>query len=219
MKNLRILVADDHALVRRGAREVLHSHRGWRVVGEASDGREAVEKAVALQPDVAVIDIGMPECDGIEAARQIRSVAPSTKILVLTMYESDYMVQSAFDAGANGYLLKSDLTDNLVAAVKHLSEGQRFVTPKVFEITQTGSFRGEHRHHQPGRTTPRERQIIRLLAEGKTNKEIGVALGISKRTAEAHRANIMLKLHFHSLAQLVHYALNHGLANVPQGGA
>lgn len=217
MKTLRILVADDHALVRRGAREVLHSHRGWRVVGEAADGREAVEKAVALHPDVAVIDIGMPECDGIEAARQIRCVAPSTKVLVLTMYESDYMVQSAFDAGADGYLLKSDLTDNLVAAVKDVSEGRHLLAPR--EIIQAGSFKGESRHQQPCRTTPRERQVIRLLAEGKTNKEIGVALGISKRTAEAHRANIMLKLHFHSLAQLVHYALNHGLANVPQGGA
>lgn len=217
MKTLRILVADDHALVRRGARDVLHSRQGWRVVGEAANGREAVEKATALQPDVAILDLAMPDFDGIEAARQIRSAAPGTKVLVLTMYESDYMVQSALDAGANGYLLKSDLTDSLVAAVKHVCEGQRFLTPKVEEIVQAGSFQGERRH-QLGRTTPRERQIIRLLAEGKTNKEIAVALGISTRTAEGHRANIMLKLQFRSLAQLIHYALHHGITNAPQGG-
>ena len=218
MKHLRILVADDHALVRRGARDVLHSRHGWRVVGEAANGREAVEKATILQPDVAILDIAMPEIDGIEAARQIRSAAPDTKVLILTMYQSDYMVQSALDAGANGYLLKSDLTDSLVAAVKHVCEGQRFLTPKVVEIVQGGSFKSERRH-QLGRTTPRERQIIRLLAEGKSNKEIAEELGISKRTAEAHRANIMLKLQFHSLAQLVHYALDHGIANAPQSSA
>jgi DNA-binding NarL/FixJ family response regulator len=218
MKNLRILVADDHALVRRGARDVLHSRHGWRVVGEAADGREAVERATTLQPDVAILDIAMPEFDGIEAARRIRSAAPGTKILVLTMYESDYMVQSALDAGANGYLLKSDLTDSLVDAVKHVCEGRRFLTPKVVKIVQAGSSKGERRH-QLGRTTPRERQIIRLLSEGKTNGEIAVALSISKRTAEAHRANIMLKLQFRSLAQLVHYALDHGIANTPQSSA
>jgi DNA-binding NarL/FixJ family response regulator len=120
MKNLRILIADDHALVRRGAREVLHSRNGWRVVGEAANGREALEKALQLKPDVAVVDIGMPELDGVEVTRQIRDAVPDTKVLVLTMHESDNMVRRALDAGASGYLLKSDLTDSLTKAVEAL---------------------------------------------------------------------------------------------------
>ena len=118
MKTLRILIADDHGLVRRGARAILHSRHGWRVVGEAVDGREAVQKAIDLKPDVAVVDIGMPELDGVEVARQIREAVPNTEVLVLTMHESDQMVRRALDAGARGYLLKSDLTECLAKAVR-----------------------------------------------------------------------------------------------------
>lgn len=211
MKKLRILVADDHGLVRRGARAVLHARDGWRVVGEAANGREAVEKAIELKPDVAVIDIGMPELDGIEVARQITEAAPDTKVLVLTMHESDQMVRRALEAGARGYLLKSDLTDCLANAVRAVSEGKRFLTPKVSEIVLDGFLKpkSEHRSEERlgARITPRELENLRLLAEGKTNKEIAAQLGIAVRTVETHRAKIMLKLGLHSLAELIHYAM------------
>ena len=211
MKKLRILIADDHGLVRRGAREILNSRPGWRVVGEAVNGREAVRKAVELKPDVAVIDIGMPELDGVEAARQIREASPNTKVLVLTMHESDQIVRRALDAGARGYLLKSDLTECLPKAVEAIAGGKRFLTPKVSEIVLEGFLNTTSQHQRGGRTTaqptPREMEIIRLLAEGKLNKEIAALLGITVRTVETHRAKIMLKLGLHSLAELIHYAM------------
>jgi DNA-binding NarL/FixJ family response regulator len=215
VKKLRILIADDHALVRRGARSVLQSRHGWRVVGEAENGREAIRKAIDLKPDVAVVDIGMPDVDGIEVARQIRDAAPDTKVLVLTMHESDQMVRRALDAGASGYLLKSDLTDSLRKAVKAVAEGKRFLAPKVSEIVLNGFLKTKsphpHGERAGARTTPREIEIIRLLAEGKTNKEIAALLGIAVRTVETHRSRIMLKLDLHSLAELIHYALRNGL--------
>jgi len=215
MKKLRILIADDHGLVRRGARALLQSRRGWRVVGEAANGREAVERAKELKPDVAVVDIGMPELDGVEVARQIRAAVPDTKVLMLTMHESDQMVRRALDAGASGYLLKSDLTDCLPKAVQAVAEGKRFLTPKVSEIVLEGFLNSKSPHRQEGREgpriTPRELEIIRLLAEGKTSKEISPQLGITVSTVETHRAKIMLKLGLHSLAELIHYALRHGI--------
>ena len=216
MKKLRILVADDHGLVRRGARALLQAPHGWRVVGEAANGREAVEKAIELKPDVAVVDIGMPELDGVEATRQIQEAVPDTKVLVLTMHESDLMVRRALDAGARGYLLKSDLTEYLVKAVKAVSDGKRFLTPKVSEIVLEGFLKTKGQQQQGeragARPTPREIEIIRLLAEGKTNKEIAAQLGITVRTVETHRAKVMLKLGLHSLAELIHYAMRHGIA-------
>jgi DNA-binding NarL/FixJ family response regulator len=220
MKKLRILLADDHALVRRGARGLLNSLQGWRVVGEATNGREAVEKAIKLKPDLAVVDIGMPELDGVDVTRQIREAVPDAKVLVLTMHESDQMVQRALNAGAHGYILKSDLTECLVKAVKAVSEGKRFLTPKVSEIVLEGFLKTKGQHQQGGhagaRTTPRELEIIRLLAQGKFNKEIAVELGIAVRTAETHRAKIMLKLGLHSLAELIHYAIAHGIITSPK---
>ena len=220
MKKLRILVADDHELVRRGARAVLHSRPGWRVVGEATDGREAVEKTIELKPDVAIVDISMPELDGVEVARQIQKTVPDTKVLVLTMHESDQMVQRALDAGALGYVLKSDLTENLVKAVKAVSEGKRFLTPQVSEIVLEGFLKTKGQHQQGegagARTTPRELEIIRLLAEGKSNKEIASALGIAVSTVETHRAKIMSKLGLHSLAELIHHAIREGIVSAPR---
>ena len=219
MKKLRILVADDHALVRRGARGVLNKRPGWKVVGEAANGREALEKAIKLKPDVAIMDISMPELDGVEAVRQIREAVPDTKVLVLTMHDSDQMVQRALDAGAQGYVLKSDLTECLAKAVKAVSEGKRFLTSKVSEIVLEGFLKTKGQHQQRGRTgartTSRELEIIRLLAEGKSNKEISAQLGIATRTVETHRAKIMLKLDFHSLAELIHYALRHKIVSAP----
>lgn len=211
MKKLRILIADDHGLVRRGARQVLHSRRGWRVVGEATNGLEAVEKAKELKPDVVVVDVGMPELEGIEVVRQIRVAVPDAKLLVLTMHESDQMVRRALDAGALGYLLKSDLTDCLPKAVKAVAEGKRFLTPKVSEIVLEGFLKTRSERQEGGRTaariSPRETEIVRLLAEGKTNKQIAAALQIAVRTVETHRAKIMFKLGFHSSNELVRYAI------------
>src|SRR5712671_5390567 len=198
MKKLRILIADDHALVRRGARVCLETRRGWRVVGEATDGREAVQKAIKLKPDVVVIDIGMPELDGVEATREIRRAVPNAKVLILTMHESDQMIRRALDAGADGYLLKADLTDTLPKAVKAVAAGKRFLAPKVSEIVLEGFLKtnDQPQQREPAntQTTPREIEVIRLLAEGKSNKEIAMLLGIAVRTVETHRSNIMLKL-------------------------
>ena len=212
MKKLRILIADDHGLLRGGARAILQSRRGWRVVGEAANGREAVQKAIELNPDVAVVDIGMPDVDGIEVARQIREAVPDTKVLMLTMHESDEMVSRALDAGARGFVLKSDLTECLPRAVEAIAEGKRFLTPKVSEIVLEGFLNTRSRHQQERRAGPRitlrEIEIIRLLAGSKSNKEIATLLGITVRTVETHRAKIMLKLGIHSLAELIHYALH-----------
>ena len=219
MKNLRVLIADDHELVRRGARAVLHSQPGLRVVGEAVNGRDAVEKAIKLKPDVAVLDITMPDLDGVEVTRRILEEAPNTKVLVLTMHESDQMVKHALDAGARGYILKSDLTKCLAKAVKAVSEGKRFLTPKVSEIVLDGFLNTSSQHHggQAGvRPTPREMEIISLLAQGKANKEVAAQLGITVRTVQTHRSKIMLKLGFHSLADLIHYAIRNGIAVAPK---
>ncbi len=214
MKNLRILIADDHGLVRRGAGAVLRSRHGWRVVAEAANGREAVEKAIKLKPDIVILDIGMPELDGFEATRQIMQAVPNTKVLVLTMHESDQLVRRALDAGVRGYLLKSDLTESLARAVKAVADGKRFLTQKVSEIMLDGFLKTKERQESEragAQPTPREIEIIRLLAEGKMNKEIAPLLGITVRTVEAHRAKIMLKLGLHSLADLIHYAIRQGL--------
>lgn len=220
MKNLRILLADDHPLMRRGSRWVLQSRRGWKVVGEAVNGTEAISKAKKLRPDVVIVDIGMPEQDGVQVTRQIREALPGTKVLVLTMHESDYMVQSALEAGAHGYILKSDLTELLIKAVEDVIEGKRSLTPKVSEIVVEGFLKAKsHRQQAEGkenRPTVREIEIIRYLAEGKVNKEIAVELGISVSTVETHRARIMHKLGLHSLAELIHYALRHGIVASPR---
>ena len=218
MKKLRILLADDHALIRRGARGVLQSQHSWRVVGEAGNGIEAVEKAKRLKPDVAIVDISMPELDGVQVTRQILEALPSAKILVLTMHESEQVVESALDAGAHGYVLKSDLTACLVKAVKDVFAGRRSLTPKVSEIVVKGFLKARSDNQQEGRVgtqpTSRQLEIIRLLAEGKINKEIGCQLGIAVRTVEAHRANIMQKLGFQSLADIIQYALRQGIISL-----
>jgi DNA-binding NarL/FixJ family response regulator len=218
-KRLRILVADDHELVRRGIRGLLRARRGWIVVGEAMNGREAVEKANKLKPDVVILDISMPDLDGLQATRQIREEVPTTKVIVLTMHDSDQMVRRVLHAGALGYVLKSDFATQLVKAVKQVSAGKQFLTPRISDMVlkgflKTGNQVDKMGHSQAG-PTPREIEVIRLLAEGKANKEIAVELGITIRTVETHRAKIMLKLGLHSLTELIHYAIRHKIFTAP----
>ncbi len=209
MPALRILIADDHSVVRAGLRALLESRSGWEVVAEASDGRDAVDKATKLKPDVAVLDIGMPLLNGVEATRRIRTASPSTEILILTMHESDDLVQQVVQAGARGYILKDEADRVLLAAVDATRLHKPYFSTRVSSAAGSDDLPASSDTSKPARQrlTPREREILQLLAEGKSNKEVASLLGISVNTAEAHRANIMLKLNLHSLAELVHYAI------------
>jgi DNA-binding NarL/FixJ family response regulator len=209
MSALRILIADDHSVVRAGLRALLESRQGWEVSAEASDGRDALEKATKLKPDVAVLDIGMPLLNGVEATRRIRTASPATEILILTMHESDDLVQQVIQAGARGYILKDDADRVLIAAVEAASQHKPYFSTRITTAVPDDSAASPSDTPKPtrARLTPREREILQLLAEGKSNKEVAGLLGISVNTAEAHRANIMLKLGVHSLAELVHYAI------------
>ncbi len=215
MKKLRILIADDYEITRRGTRGLLKTQRAWRVVAEVGNGRDAVENARKLKPEIAIVDINMPELNGLEATRQIREAAPNTEVIVLTMHESDQMVRRVLEAGARGYVLKSDVAHQLIRAVKAVSNDKLFLTPKVSEIVLNGFLGAGNETRQAeqpqARPTPREAEIIRLLAEGKGNKEIAEALGITVRTVETHRANIMRKLNLHSSTELVRYAIRNNM--------
>jgi DNA-binding NarL/FixJ family response regulator len=203
----RILLADDHAIVRTGLRALVQSHDGWEVCAEVSNGREAVEQAANLKPDVAIIDIGMPELNGLEATRQIVKLSPQTEVLVLTMHQSEEVVREVLKAGARGYVLKSDADQNLIAAVEMLLKHKPFLTPNVTDVVLSKFLSiQEQLETATSRVTAREREIIQLLAEGKS-KEVASALNISTRTAETHRANIMHKLGLSSLGDLVRYAI------------
>jgi DNA-binding NarL/FixJ family response regulator len=216
MKKVRILLAHDHAVVREGLRKLLAGRPNWKVVEEASNGREAVEKVKQAKPDVAVLDIGMPDLSGLEATRQILQAIPRTEVLILTLHESEGLLREVVQAGAHGYVLKSDTGRDLVAAVESLVQHKPFFTPRVLQMLpkewlEEGALKVK-RPASASRLTPREREIVQLLAEGKSNKEVAVTLGISIRTAETHRRNIMRKLQFHSVAELVRYAFRNNLA-------
>jgi DNA-binding NarL/FixJ family response regulator len=212
MSALRILIADDHAVVRAGLRALLESRSGWEVCAEAADGREAVEKASKVKPDVAVLDIGMPLLNGVEATRRIRKASAQTEVLILTMHESDELVQQVVETGARGYILKDDADKILLAAVDAVRQHKPYFSTRVsnshdaVNTTADAAMRASR-----SRLTPREREIVQLLAEGKSNKEVASLLGISVNTAEAHRANIMLKLDLHSVTELVHYAIRNNM--------
>ena len=211
MPALQLLLADDHEIVRQGLRSVLESQRDCKIVGEASDGRQAVSLTKELNPDVVILDIGMPSLNGLEATRQILKLRPQTKVLILTMHESDSVIREVLDAGARGYLLKTDAGRDLLSAVDSLRRNKTFFTSRVSQMILDGFLKGDTRPQDtaPGgaRLTPRQREIVQLLAEGKSSKEVAVALNLSVKTAETHRANIMRKLDCHSVSEVVRYAI------------
>jgi DNA-binding NarL/FixJ family response regulator len=202
----QILIADDHEVVRQGVRVLLEANPEWSVCCEAATGREAVAKATELRPDVVVLDIAMPEMNGLEAARQIRRAVPTARILVLTVHQIDQLAQEFVDAGVRGYLLKADAGRMLVDAVKTVLKGETFFTPSLLEPAD-GSVPVRGSKPPIKRLTRREREVLQLLAEGRSNKEIGTALRITTKTAETHRARLMAKLGVHSVAELVRYAI------------
>jgi DNA-binding NarL/FixJ family response regulator len=218
MNALRILVADDHEIVRRGLVALLKTRAGWEVCGEAHDGREAVEKAKELKPDIVILDIGMPNLNGLEAARQMLHHNPQTKVLILTITDADELVRAVLDAGARGFVLKSDATRDLLSAVEALQSNKTFFTSRVAEMV-LGGYLGRgvpaaDRDVSLPALTPREREVVQLLAEGKSSKEVATHLDLSVKTAETHRSNIMRKLNLHSVSELVLYAVKNNMVQV-----
>jgi DNA-binding NarL/FixJ family response regulator len=217
---VRILLADDHGIVRQGLRRVLESEPGWEVCGEARDGRAAVEMASALAPDVAILDMAMPEMNGLEATRRIRAECPAVEVLVFTMYESDELVGDVFAAGARGYLLKSDAARHVVAAVEALAAHQPFLSTAI-TATVLEAFLRDRAVGAGGGTgaaetalTPREREVVQLLAEGRRNKDIARRLDVGVKTVETHRAAIMRKIGAGSIADVVRYAVRKRIVTV-----
>ncbi|MDO9714277.1 response regulator [Paracraurococcus lichenis] len=210
---VRILLADDHDVVRHGLKHLLESESGWEVCGEAHDGREAVALAEQLKPDIAVLDITMPVLNGLEVTRRIRATCPETEVLVFTMHESEELMREVFAAGARGYLIKSDAARYIVAAVDALTRHQPFISSQVTGAVLGAFLReGEAKQADAGDAslTPREREVLQLLAEGHRNKEIARRLSLSVKTIEAHRAVILEKIGAETLADLVRYAVrNH----------
>ena len=208
---LRILIADDHDLVRRGIRGLLQSYPGWTICAEAKTGREAVAKAEELKPDIAILDISMPNLNGLEATRKIRMVSPRTEVLILTMHCSDHLIREIVDTGARGYILKSDSARDLTIAIETLATHKPFFTPEATELILRGFNPGGSVTEVPelirDQLTAREREIVQLLAEGCSSKEVATALSINVKTAETHRSNIMRKLDIHCTSELVRYAV------------
>jgi DNA-binding NarL/FixJ family response regulator len=207
--SLRILVVDDHAVVRRGVRSLLESHEDWEVCGEATTGRDAVEQSRRLRPDIVVMDLSLPGLNGLDATRQILKDAPDTEVLVLTMHRSEELARDVLQAGARGYVLKSDADANLIMAVDSLRQHKPFLTPTVTEFVLDDYVRRGDAQDDltPVALTAREREIVQLVAEGQSSKAAAAGLGISVKTIEAHRANIMRKLHLRSVSDLVRYAI------------
>ena len=211
MAEIKLLLADDHEIVREGLRALLKAYRDCEIVGEAADGRQAVALVNELKPDIVILDISMPLLNGLEATRQILKIRPQTKVLILTMHESDSLIRDILDVGARGYILKTDVGTDLVKAVESLRWNKTFFTQRVSQMVLDGYLKGDSRvsnsDSEGTRLTPRQREVVQLLAEGKSSKEVAVALDVSVKTAETHRANIMRKLNLHSVTEVVRYAI------------
>lgn len=217
MNPLRILIADDHEVVRDGLRALIEHEPGWEVCGIAVTGREAVDRAKELKPDIALLDLTMPELSGLEAVRQIKRALPQTEVLIFSAHRSEEVIAQVFDAGAKSYICKADAGRHLVAAIRSLAEHKPFFTPEVsqilfakFLVPDSGRKNGTVEH----KLTTREREIVRLLADGRSNKETASLLGISVRTSETHRASLMRKLSLDSLPALVRYAIRNHIIEV-----
>jgi len=211
---IRILLADDHTILRAGLRMMLNAQPDFDVVGEAQDGRQAIQEAQKLQPDVILMDITMPDMNGIEATRQIKKLLPETKVLVLTMHEHDEYVFQALRAGASGYMLKEAADTDLISALRVIQNGQFYLSPTAQSI-MVGDYlqrvrTGEEKDSYSS-LTEREREILKLVAEGYTNNQIAERLIISPKTVDTHRTHVMDKLNLHSRAELVKYAMRRGL--------
>jgi len=204
-----VLIADDHEVVRRGLRALVQEQPGWQVVAEAANGRDAVAKANELKPDIAILDITMPSLNGLDATKQIAKLSPRTKVLILSIHESDQLIQKVLDAGARGYILKADAGRDFIKAVKALLSNRTFFTPKLAQKLMDVSLgkRPKASEEVVSQITGREREVVQLLAEGKSSKEIATILGIAFKTAETHRANLMRKLNCHSVTEIVRYAI------------
>ena len=215
MEKLRILVVDDHQLVRKGVVAAIEDDsRQWEVCGEASTGREAVAAAETLKPDIVVMDISMPDMNGLEATRQILKANGQTQVLILTMHESEQIIREVLDSGARGYILKSDAGTDLTKALEALKNHKPYFTSNIAEVLLKGYLHGSSPENSSagGVVSPREREVIQLAAEGKSNKDIANTLNISVKTVETHRARIMAKLDLHSVSDLVRYAIRNGIA-------
>jgi two-component system, NarL family, response regulator NreC len=214
VKAIRILLADDHTVMRKGLRMLLASQPEFSVVAEASDGRQAVEQAEATSPDVAVVDIAMPNLSGIEAAQRIHAVLPQVAIVILSMHSDEGYVLRALKAGAKGYLLKDSAEGDLIQAIKAVHQGKTFFSPEISQMLVEDyirEIRARGAEDSYDLLTPREREILQLLAERKSNKEIAQTLNLSTYTVETHRRNLQEKLNLHSLGELILYAVRKGM--------
>ncbi|MGH9377020.1 MAG: response regulator [Terriglobia bacterium] len=202
------MAADDHEAVRRGIQELIRTESNCEMCGAAADGWEAVEKTKRLKPDVVVMDVNMPGLNGLEATRQITKEVPATAVLILTVYDSEQLIEELLRSGASGYLLKSDAAEDLLMAIRSLVQRRPYFTSKVARMVLHGYLNAAAETEESSQAlTPRERQIVQLLAEGKSSKEVAAIQGIAVKTAEAHRSNLMRKLDLHSICDIVHYAV------------
>jgi two-component system response regulator NreC len=205
---IRVLLADDHVLVRQGLKSLLE-REGLQVVAEASDGQDALSHARNLQPDIAVVDISMPTCNGLDAARELRVACPKTKTILLTQHDEEQYVSDALEAGVKGYVMKNQASHDLLNAIRQVSRGEVYLSPGISSVVMDAYRSKADKPKDPLST--RERQVLQLIAEGKSTKDVATLLGISVKTAESHRTRLMKKLDIHETASLVLYAVRRGL--------
>ncbi len=215
MEDLQIVIADDHDIVRHGIRTLIEQRPGWKIVAESTDGKQAVQKVLQLNPHVAILDFRMPILNGLEAAREIQRNGSKTRILILTMHEEDYLIRQMLEAGVRGYVLKSDAAGDLFTAIEALQRGHTFFSTKVREMIADHSLKGLKEPRETGptacRLTKRQRELLKLFAEGKSCSEVAATLGLSTKTVETHRAAMMRRADCHSIAELIRFGLRNGM--------